>query len=503
MAPSESPDSKAPEDLKMSSTQNAPRIIEENSTATSEAKAKPKGTLEVQNGDKQEKLSGAELKKRAKADKQARRAQEKQAREGSAPGGAVATPQGQIADSQKALAGKGGTPKAGNQQADAERGDQLKRSGPAPSQAQRPLPIRNAKSSATAPSEALPKESNKVALFGHLYGQSRRISIAGAGKEIHPSVLALGVQMGNYVVCGSNARCVATLLVFKKVIESYTTPPGTTLTRHLTSHLSPQIDHLKTCRPLSISMGNAIRWLKLEISTVDIDTPDSESKSHLCSAIDTFIRERITVADTAIATAAASKIQDGDVILTYAKSSIVQQTLLTAHEQGTRFRVIVVDSKPLFEGKHLARALANSGVEVQYSLLHGIGHAIKDASKVFLGAHAMMSNGRLFSRVGTAIVAMMATEVDVPVIVCCESVKFTDRVALDSIVNNEIAPPEELVTHSSWRGEMLNTPSNRNLQLLMVMYDVTPAEYIKMVITEYGSLPPSSVPVVHRLSTNS
>jgi len=41
-----------------------------------------------------------------------------------------------------------------------------------------------------------------------------------------------------------------------------------------------------------------------------------------------------------------------------------------------------------------------------------------------------------------------------------------------------------------------------NLQLLNLMYDLTPAEYINMVITEYGSLPPSSVPVVHRLSTD-
>jgi translation initiation factor eIF-2B subunit delta len=41
-----------------------------------------------------------------------------------------------------------------------------------------------------------------------------------------------------------------------------------------------------------------------------------------------------------------------------------------------------------------------------------------------------------------------------------------------------------------------------NLQMLQILYDVTPAEYIHIVITEYGSLPPSSVPVVHRQSTD-
>ena len=249
-------------------------------------------------------------------------------------------------------------------------------------------------------------------------------------------------------------------------------------------------------------MGNAIRWLKLEISNVDPDTPESRAKTDLCEGIDNFIRERITVADQVIATSAAEKIKDGDTILVFAKSSIVQQTMVEAHRRGTNFRVTVVDSRPLFEGKNLARALADLGLEVQYSLTHGIGHAIKDATKVFLGAHAMMGNGRLYSRIGTAIVAMMAEEYDIPVIVCCESIKFTDKVALDSIVSNEVAPPDELIVQGEPGTPLSTWHDSPNLQLLNLMYDVTPVQYISMVITEYGSLPPSSVPVVHRLSTN-
>lgn len=249
-------------------------------------------------------------------------------------------------------------------------------------------------------------------------------------------------------------------------------------------------------------MGNAIRWLKVAISAVDPDTPESTAKEDLCDAIDSFIRERITVAGQVIASSATEKIRDGDVILTYAKSSTVQQALLEAFLQGKKFRVIVMDSRPLFEGKNLARALADLGLKVEYSLMHAISHTVKDATKVFLGAHAMMSNGRLYSRAGSAIVAMMANHADIPVIVCCESVKFTDRVALDSIVANEVAPPDELLIQGSGSTELSKWQETPNLQLLNLMYDLTPAEYINMVITEYGSLPPSSVPVVHRLSTD-
>ncbi|KAE8369586.1 hypothetical protein BDV27DRAFT_120542 [Aspergillus caelatus] len=477
----------------------------------------------------EEKLSPAELKKKAKAEKAARRAKERAEREAS--GGAGAGPGPNAAPPKKGSIGGG----AGGKEAPGQ---------PYKSQRHR----RGSATQASATEQKKKQEDKNVAVFGHLYGQPRRTTIAGAGKEVHPAVLALGLQMRDYVVCGSSARCVATLLAFKRVIEAYTTPLGTSLSRHLTTHLSHQITYLSTCRPLSISQGNAIRALKLAISSIDPSVPEASAKATLSDFIDNFIREKITVADQVIATSAAEKIQDGDVIVTFAGSSIVKQTLLTAHKQGKRFRVSIIDSRPLFEGKNLARTLANAGLEVQYSLVNGISHAIKDATKVFLGAHAMTSNGRLYSRVGTALVAMSAKEraggVEVPVIVCCETVKFTDRVALDSIVVNEIADADELVPSQPLKqvtglpdpadeadtkkgdakkggnkaaanappaestplpegsSPLANWKETPNLQLLNIMYDVTPAEYVDMVVTEMGSLPPSAVPIVHRMSTN-
>jgi len=40
----------------------------------------------------------------------------------------------------------------------------------------------------------------------------------------------------------------------------------------------------------------------------------------------------------------------------------------------------------------------------------------------------------------------------------------------------------------------------KNLQMLNVMHDITPAACIKMVVTEFGSLPPSSIPAALRSS---
>lgn len=48
------------------------------------------------------------------------------------------------------------------------------------------------------------------------------------------------------------------------------------------THLSPQISHLVAARPMSVTMGNAIRQLKLEISGSDIDLPEQDV-SHFSS----------------------------------------------------------------------------------------------------------------------------------------------------------------------------------------------------------------------------
>ena len=64
-------------------------------------------------------------------------------------------------------------------------------------------------------------------------------------------------------------------------------------------------------------------------------------------------QERIQVADEAIVkciTEESKKIVDGDVILTYARSHVVEQVLKAAHDLKTRFRVIVADSRPRLEG---------------------------------------------------------------------------------------------------------------------------------------------------------
>ena len=84
--------------------------------------------------------------------------------------------------------------------------------------------------------------------------------------EIENSFLFLGLQYAEGIITGSNSRCVALLKALKEFIQDYTTPVNTELSRDLNDKLKPQITFLKECRPISVSMGNAIRFLKSKIN---------------------------------------------------------------------------------------------------------------------------------------------------------------------------------------------------------------------------------------------
>ncbi|SCU97179.1 LAFA_0G10198g1_1 [Lachancea sp. 'fantastica'] len=367
---------------------------------------------------------------------------------------------------------------------------------------------------------------------------------------LHPAIAQLTSDIAGYKIIGSIPRCLMMLEAFQIAIKDYKTPEGTTLSRNLTSYLSHQIDFLKKARPLSVTMGNAIRWLKQEISLIDINTPDIEAKEGLCEQITQFAKEKIELADQLIIENASQHISNGSTILTYGCSKVLCDLFIhNATKLNKSFQVIIVDSRPLFEGRKMTEKLRNHGLNVMYVLTTSLGTVFNmHINYVFLGAHSILSNGFLYSRVGTAMLAMSAKRRNIPVLVCCESLKFSQRVQLDSVTSNELADPNDLVVIDSknpverrgnkgfllqqfikereldiaaqaqdqkktGKGVTQNEASSKKqdqkpiladwqtspkLNIFNIMYDLTPPEYIKKIITEFGALPPSSVPVILR-----
>lgn len=307
------------------------------------------------------------------------------------------------------------------------------------------------------------------------------------------------------------------LEAFQKVIRDYTFSTGTAQEmakdyRHDLEHrvLKPAFTYWTTqCRIHSVTMGNAFTFLKLAVANLDRDLEVKQVKRVLCEGIDAYIQERIKFADVAICKYASSKIVEGDVILTYAKNDLIEMLL---SRQEKKFRVILVDSRPLLEGKEMLEKLMDAGIECSYILLNSLSYVMKEVTKVFLGASALMSDGSILSRVGSASVAMMAKSHNVPVLVCCETYKISNRVQLESITWNELGNPEDVLspamtTSKKWKekrgggGEEKKEnmdSSDENFRLLNLLYDLTPSEFVSGIVTEMGILPPTSVAVLLR-----
>lgn len=141
------------------------------------------------------KLTPKQLKEQKKAEKQARRAADK-ANIVSVPGG-------------KPDAGAAGEKKtkpqhSGKSTKDPRKGEKVEKG------AVTTIGVSSGQS-------AVPASTKEIALFRHLESPERKVNVGSSHKDVHPAILALALQMASFEICGSNARCVATLLAFKRV----------------------------------------------------------------------------------------------------------------------------------------------------------------------------------------------------------------------------------------------------------------------------------------------
>lgn len=274
---------------------------------------------------------------------------------------------------------------------------------------------------------------------------------------MNAKVLKLGSLLEEEKVRGSNARCVACLAALESVITKYRVSADECLTRELyRGGIKPAVTYLSKRKKATPGVSNAVRHLEGVVASAPSQTDDDAGKRWIVDEIKRYVYERIVLAGISIAAHVAEKIREGDVVLTYGCSSLVATALLKAFDRK-RFSVIVVDAHPRYEGRTLLRKLAKRGVSAQYVLINAASYAMEEATLVLLGASGVYSNGYLLSRVGTAVVALVAYDRGVPVVACCETYKIATNAKVDGVDRE--------------------------------YYDLTPPRLITAVVTENGLAP--------------
>jgi len=233
---------------------------------------------------------------------------------------------------------------------------------------------------------------------------------------------------------------------------------------------------LKNSRPTAVSLPNAVN---LVLKGVFSATTLEEGKEQAIKSAEEFI-SRSHMAKEEIGRIGARRIKDGDVILTHCHSQVALSVIETAHNQGKDIEVVVTESRPKYQGKITAARLVREGIPVSLIVDSAVRSFIKNVDKVIVGADSIAANGAVVNKIGTSQVALIAHEARVVFMVAGESYKFNPETIIGELVEIEERPPEEVVSSNELPGVKIFNPA----------FDVTPPEYIDLLLTEKGVLPP-------------
>jgi len=162
-------------------------------------------------------------------------------------------------------------------------------------------------------------------------------------------------------------------------------------------------------------------------------------------------------------------------------------------------KVIIVDSSPLFEGRELLRRIKSLKCikEIRYVDISQIDSVIEEVNYCILGASAVLTDGSVLSRIGSALVALNCAMRNKPVYVLAEAYKFSERMFIDSLSHNENWDPQ--IVWDQYEGlESSASDSKSNLKVLNLAYDLVPSKTINLIFSEDGPLEPSNASSILR-----
>jgi len=236
---------------------------------------------------------------------------------------------------------------------------------------------------------------------------------------------------------------------------------------------------LISTRPTAVSLPNAVKYVMRALDS--FESVEAAREATLSRAAE-FI-EHSEHAVEWIAEIGARHISDGDVLLTHCNSEAALGCILEAHRQGKEIEVYATEVRPRGQGLITIRTLNEAGIRTNYIIDSAVRYFINDVDLVIVGADAIAVNGAVVNKIGTAQIAHAANEARTNVIVAAETYKFAPRTILGEKIEIEERDPVEVLSREE--AERLPFVRVRN-----PAFDVTPAEYIDLIITERGAIPP-------------
>ena len=237
---------------------------------------------------------------------------------------------------------------------------------------------------------------------------------------------------------------------------------------------------LLTTRPTAVSLPNAIH---LVLTAMEDAGTVVEAREAVKARGEAFLRSSAEAVHR-IGEIGAHHIVDGDTVLTHCNSEAALACILAAHRQGKEMKVFATEVRPGNQGLLTLRVLSDAGIPTHYIVDSAVRHFMSRIDRVFVGADAVTVNGAVVNKIGTSQVALAAHEARTTFIVAAETYKFAPRTILGELIEIEERDPGEVLSPT----EAARLP---HVRVHNPVFDVTPAAYVDLIVTEEGAIPPA------------
>ena len=247
------------------------------------------------------------------------------------------------------------------------------------------------------------------------------------------------------------------------------------------SEMNKAADILLATRPTAVSLPNAVR---IVLSGMSLAETEDEARTLVKNQAEKFI-ESSNEAVKRIAEICAARIKDGMTVMTHCNSKAALAGILLAKEQGKNISVIATEVRPWNQGRLTIQTLNDHQIPTTYIVDSAVRTFMKEADLVIVGADAVTVKGAVVNKIGTSQIALAAHEARKNVLVAAETYKFAPKTILGHHIEIEERPASEV----------LDDEVSGKLPFVTVrnpVFDVTPARYIDVIVTEAGAVPPEA-----------
>ena len=276
---------------------------------------------------------------------------------------------------------------------------------------------------------------------------------------------------------GAKAIAVASLFSLKKASAGFKGSPRAYLLK-----IKKDIKILSFARPTEPLTVNCLKYVLRQLSFND--HKDLQGLRAVLNSAADYLLKTIDLGEQKIISTGERLIKKGNNVLTHCHSSTVENILKQAYQRG-RFKVFNTETRPLFQGRVMAKNLRQAGVDITmvedsaatFLLSDFLG---KDLTMdlVIIGADAIMPDGSAVNKIGSFGISLAAHDEKIPIYVAAHLLKMDD----DGVIPIEIRSSDEI-----WP----NKP--KGLKIINFAFDKIPAKNITGFICEFGLIKPKNL----------